>query len=173
MTFSRREFLKQSAAVTAAGLTVPLWGSRSYGADAPRVIGAGSVGPDIHGGATPAAIPKGPFQPTWDSLRQNYKTPTWFPHAKFGIFIHWGLYAVPAYHNEWYARHMYGALVQRHTEHYGPPDKFGYKDFIPLFKAEKYDPDAWAMQLPACSWATNNCVRRPSRCSLRQRALHQ
>ena len=39
---------------------------------------------------------------------------------------------------------MYGQYAQWHTEHYGPPDKFGYKDFIPLFKAEKYDPDSWA-----------------------------
>ncbi|MDQ6786721.1 MAG: alpha-L-fucosidase [Acidobacteriota bacterium] len=84
------------------------------------------------------------FQPTWESLKENYKTPEWFNQAKFGIFIHWGLYAVPAYHNEWYAKHMYGQFAEWHTEHYGAPDKFGYKDFIPLFKAEKYDPDAWA-----------------------------
>ncbi len=147
MTLSRRKFLQQSAAATAAGLTIPLWASRSYGAvpnDEPRVIGAGNTGPDIHRGATPAAIPTGPFQQTWDSIRQNYKAPDWFSQARFGIFIHWGLYAVPAYHNEWYARHMYGAFAQYHTDHYGPPDKFGYKDFIPLFKAEKFDPDAWA-----------------------------
>ena len=144
-TLSRRNFLKQSAAVTAAGLTVPLWASRAYGADAePRVIGDGVTGPDIHRGATPAPVPKGPFQPTWDSLKQHYTVPRWFGDAKFGIFIHWGLYAVPAYHNEWYARHMYGSFAQWHTEHYGPPDKFGYKDFVPLFHAEKYDPDAWA-----------------------------
>jgi alpha-L-fucosidase len=85
------------------------------------------------------------FDPTWESLRSNYRTPTWFNEAKFGIFIHWGLYAVPSYHNEWYAKHMYGQFAQYHTERWGPPDKFGYKDFIPLFKAEKYDPDAWAL----------------------------
>jgi len=81
----------------------------------------------------------GPFTPDWDSIRAHYRTPDWYGPARFGIFIHGGLHAVPAYHNEWYAKHMYGAFAQWHTEHYGPPDKFGYKDFIPMFKAEKYD----------------------------------
>lgn len=84
------------------------------------------------------------FEPTWESLKANYKTPNWFNQAKFGIFIHWGLYAVPSYHNEWYAKHMYGQYAEWHAEHYGAPDKFGYKDFIPLFKAERYNPDDWA-----------------------------
>jgi alpha-L-fucosidase len=88
--------------------------------------------------------PKGPYQPTWDSIREHYTTPDWFKDAKFGIFIHWGLYSIPAYHNEWYSKHMYGQFAQWHTEHYGPPDVFGYKDFIPMFKAAKYDPDQWA-----------------------------
>lgn len=88
--------------------------------------------------------PKGPFEPSWESVKAHYQTPDWFKGAKFGIFIHWGLYAVPAYHNEWYARHMYNALVKYHTETYGPPDQFGYKDFIPLFKAEKFNADEWA-----------------------------
>jgi len=99
-------------------------------------------------GGSPNAVsaPKGPFEPTWDSIAKNYKTPQWFQQAKFGIFIHWGLYAVPAYHNEWYARHMYSSaeIAKWHTEHFGPQDKFGYKDFIPLFKAEKFNADQWA-----------------------------
>jgi alpha-L-fucosidase len=88
----------------------------------------------------------GPFEPTWESIGTHYQTPRWFSECKFGIFMHWGLYAVPAHHNEWYARHMYSdaAISKWHAEHYGPQDRFGYKDFIPLFKAEKYDPDAWA-----------------------------
>ena len=90
-------------------------------------------------------LPPGPFQPTWESIRDNYRPPAWFREAKFGIFIHWGLYSIPAHGNEWYSRHMYTSDVRWHTEHYGPPDKFGYKDFIPLFKAEKYDPAAWAL----------------------------
>ena len=89
-------------------------------------------------------IPAGPFAPEWDSIREHYRSPAWLHAAKFGIFLHWGLYAVPAYHNEWYAKHMYAQFAQWHTEHYGPPDQFGYKDFIPMFKAAAYDPAAWA-----------------------------
>ena len=64
--------------------------------------------------------------------------------GKFGIFIHWGLYSIPARLNEWYERHMYTTDARWHTEHYGCPDKFGYKDFIPLFTVPKYDPTHWA-----------------------------
>jgi alpha-L-fucosidase len=94
--------------------------------------------------AIPAKLPEGPFKPTWESLQQNYKVPQWFYDAKFGIFMHWGLYSVPAYHNEWYEQHMYNGFIQWHTQHFGSIDKFGYKDFIPLFTAEKWDPNAWA-----------------------------
>jgi alpha-L-fucosidase len=99
----------------------------------------------IQAAAAGAAIPAGPFQPNWDSLRANYAVPQWFKDAKFGIFIHWGLYSVPAHGNEWYVAHMYSpAGMAWHVEHFGPLDRFGYKDFIPLFKAERYDPAAWA-----------------------------
>ena len=88
----------------------------------------------------------GPVKPNWDSLKENYKVPQWYIDAKFGLSFHWGLYSVPAYHNEWYEKHMYGnpAIARWHVEHFGSPDKFGYKDFIPLFTAEKFDPKAWA-----------------------------
>lgn len=95
--------------------------------------------------AIPSTMPTGPFQPTWESLKENYRVPQWFQDAKFGLFIHWGIYSVPAHHNEWYEKHMYGADRQWHAEHFGPQDKFGYKDFIPLFTAEKFDPAAWAV----------------------------
>ncbi len=87
------------------------------------------------------------FEPTWDSIKANYKTPQWFIDAKFGIMMHWGLYSVPAHQSEWYAKHMYNdpEIMKWHQEHFGPQDRFGYKDFIPLFKAEKFDPDAWAL----------------------------
>ncbi len=88
-------------------------------------------------------MPDGPFTATWESLRDHYRVPQWFNEAKFGIFIHWGLYSIPARINEWYIRHMYTSDVAWHTEHYGPPDKFGYKDFIPLFKPDKYHADEW------------------------------
>jgi alpha-L-fucosidase len=94
--------------------------------------------------AIPSKLPAGPFQPTWESLKTNYRVPSWFVEAKFGLFMHWGLYSVPAHHNEWYEKHMYGADRQWHADHFGPQDKFGYKDFIPLFTADKFDPDAWA-----------------------------
>ena len=86
------------------------------------------------------------FQPTWESLKQ-YTTPAWYAEGKFGIFIHWGLYAVSAFANEWYPRNMYlegSPEFEYHVATYGPHTQFGYKDFIPLFKAEKYNPAAWA-----------------------------
>jgi alpha-L-fucosidase len=85
------------------------------------------------------------YEPTWESLQQ-YSVPSWFMDAKLGIFIHWGIYCVPAYANEWYSRFMYQQNMpqfQYHRETWGDHTKFGYKDFIPLFKAEKFDPDAW------------------------------
>jgi len=91
--------------------------------------------------------PSGPVQPTWDSIRANYKDPDWFRDGKFGIMMHWGIYSVPAHGSEWYVRYMYGGnkgVMQWHTEHFGPPQKFGYKDFFPMFTAAKWDPDAWA-----------------------------
>lgn len=91
-------------------------------------------------------IAKGPFAANWESLK-SYKIPQWYQDDKFGIFIHWGLYSVPAFANEWYPRNMYikdSPEYKHHLETYGEHTKFGYKDFIPMFKAEKYDPDAWA-----------------------------
>jgi len=93
------------------------------------------------------AIPPGPVQPTWESVRANFQVPEWFRDAKFGIMMHWGVYSVPAHQSEWYVRYMYGGnagIMQWHTEHYGPPTKFGYKDFIPMYTAAKWDPGAWA-----------------------------
>jgi alpha-L-fucosidase len=91
-------------------------------------------------------IAKGPFQASWESL-QGYKVPAWYLDAKFGIFIHWGVYSVPAFDSEWYPRDMYvqdSAVFKHHAATYGPQSKFGYKDFISRFKAEKFDPNAWA-----------------------------
>jgi hypothetical protein len=88
----------------------------------------------------------GRFRPDWGSL-SRYEVPEWYKDAMFGIFIHWGLYSVPAFGNEWYPREMYlagSAVNKHHVETYGPLTKFAYKDFIPMFKAEQYDPQAWA-----------------------------
>ena len=85
------------------------------------------------------------YQATWESLK-NYKTPDWFRDAKFGIFIHWGVFSVPAFETEWYPRQMYQQGTEEFKHHvatYGPQSKFGYKDFIPMFKAEKFNPEQW------------------------------
>jgi len=88
------------------------------------------------------AIAAGPFQPTMDSLQQ-YRCPEWFRDAKFGIWAHWGPQAVPMV-GDWYARQMY---IQGHPQYihhlktYGHPSEQGYKDIIPLWKAERWDPD--------------------------------
>ena len=94
----------------------------------------------------PFQIPTGPFAPSWESLRQNYTVPAWFVGAKFGLMLHWGVYAVPAHHNEWYEKHLYGnaAIRDWHIGKFGPLDRFGYKDFIPRFTAENFDADQWA-----------------------------
>jgi alpha-L-fucosidase len=86
------------------------------------------------------------YEPTWESLK-NYSVPEWYQDAKFGIFIHWGVYCVPAFANEWYPRNMYiegSPEFQHHRETWGPHSEFGYKDFVPMFKAEKFDPAHWA-----------------------------
>ncbi|MDR1525093.1 MAG: alpha-L-fucosidase [Tannerella sp.] len=95
------------------------------------------------------ASPKGTevFQPDWENIAGNYKFPEWFSDAKFGIFIHWGVYAVPAFVNEWYPRNMYqkdSPEYKHHIAKWGTHTEFGYKDFIPMFKAEKFDADEWA-----------------------------
>jgi len=116
----------------------------------------------------PTQMAPGPVKPNWESLRTNYKVPDWFRGAKFGIFMHFGIFSVPAHGNEWYEKFLYaggddsvlkvlggndmalgvnnGPRSTRawHTQHFGPVDKFGYKDFIPMFKAEHFDADAWA-----------------------------
>lgn len=87
-------------------------------------------------------ISDGPYKPTDESLQQ-FQAPEWFRNAKFGIWAHWGPQAVPR-QGDWYAKRMYqegGDAYKYHLEHYGHPSVFGYKDIIPLWKAEKWDPD--------------------------------
>jgi alpha-L-fucosidase len=97
--------------------------------------------------AIEAVANRGPFKPDWDSIVKGFKTPKWYHDAKFGIFIHWGAYSVPAFGDEWYPRKMYvtnSPAFKHHVATYGPQSKFGYKDFIPVFKAEEFDARAWA-----------------------------
>ena len=94
----------------------------------------------VHAATASHAVP---FHANWDSLAQ-YRTPDWFRDAKFGIFLHWGVYSVPAFANEWYSRNMYvpgNPAYEHQIATYGPQTKFGYKDFIPMFRAEHFDPD--------------------------------
>ena len=74
-------------------------------------------------------IAQGPYTDMWDSLCEH-PTPKWYARDKFGIFIHWGVYSVPAFGNEWYPRNMYvkGSKENlHHIEKYGTLDKFGLK----------------------------------------------
>ncbi len=104
------------------------------------------------------------IEPTWESMAANYQVPEWFVDGKFGVWFHWG---IPSAIDEnrpndgsHYGRRMYGLedywsakgapgdlnmtkeLAEWHTQRYGPPSEFGYEKLIPLFKAEKWDPDA-------------------------------
>ena len=88
---------------------------------------------------------KGKYKPDWQSLT-HHKVPSWYMCDKVGVFIHWGVYSVPAYGNEWYSRNMYGKdspEYEHHIKTYGQHKDFGYKDFIPMFKAEKFDASKW------------------------------
>ena len=98
------------------------------------------------------------FQPNDEDL-VNYEVPEWYADAKVGYWAIYGLYSIPAYGSEWYGRFMYytedGAnkdnnnmpfgmqISNSHRERYGNPKEFGYKDFIPMFKADKFDANEW------------------------------
>ncbi|AWG22794.1 alpha-L-fucosidase [Flavobacterium faecale] len=93
-------------------------------------------------GQAQTAIAPGPFKATDESL-EKYQFPEWFRDAKFGIWSHWGPQAVPR-QGDWYAKKMYqegSPDYKYHLEHYGHPSKFGYKDIIGLWKAEKFNPE--------------------------------
>ena len=87
-------------------------------------------------------VADGPFTGSVASLKQ-FQCPDWFRDGKFGIWAHWGPQAVGRV-GDWYARHMYEEgewAYQTHIKEYGHPSQMGYKDIIPLWKAEKWDPD--------------------------------
>lgn len=110
------------------------------------LVGFGQEKPKFD--TTSAASIKGTqvYQADIESIRKNYKFPKWFQDDKFGIFIHWGVYSVSAFGSEWYPRNMYiedRREFKHHREVWGDQSKFGYKDFIPMFKAEKFNADEW------------------------------
>ena len=113
------------------------------------------------------------YEETWESLAQHEATPEWFRDAKFGIYFHWSIYTVPEFGHEWYPHRMYTPPTERdlekkesylalgedhrfykkyerfntyefHKETYGGAEKFGYKDFIPGFTCENFNPEKWA-----------------------------
>jgi alpha-L-fucosidase len=89
-----------------------------------------------------APIANGPFKASLESLKDNHY-PTWFTEGKLGIWAHWGPQAVPM-EGDWYARIMYEEGSKDYKDHltrFGHPSKHGYKDIIPLWKAEKWDPE--------------------------------
>ena len=89
-----------------------------------------------------AGIAEGPFSAEWDSLVSGYRVPDWYVDGKFGIFIHWGPYSVPAYSAANGTRATCTGRargVRAPPKTYRPAAKFGYKDFIPMFTAEKFD----------------------------------
>ena len=89
----------------------------------------------------------GPYRADWATL-MKYQQPQWYKDAKFGIFIHWGVYSVPAAENEWYPRNMYHpgeGAYKNFREHFaGGDESKGYKDLIPQFTAEHFDAAVWA-----------------------------
>jgi alpha-L-fucosidase len=100
-----------------------------------------ATGPTVQGSAR--AIAAGPFQPTWESLKQ-YRAPDWFRDAKFGIWAHWTAQCVPE-QGDWYARRMYiqgDAANAFHVKTYGHPSDFGFMEIDNRWKAEHWDPAA-------------------------------
>lgn len=86
---------------------------------------------------------QGKFKPEWESLRQ-YEVPEWFRNAKFGLWAHWGPQCVEG-SGDWMARGLYeegSEAYKHHVANYGHPSEVGFKDILPLFKAERWNPDS-------------------------------
>ncbi|MBO9619232.1 MAG: alpha-L-fucosidase [Niabella sp.] len=91
-------------------------------------------------------------EPSWNDLKKDYQFPAWYTEARFGIWLHWGGQSQPDNGGGWYARHMYMQDVGGETfgkdayanqlKQYGHPSKFGYKEVLHSWKAEKLNPDA-------------------------------
>jgi len=108
---------------------------------------AGSCAKEAKKTTTDSVKPKITYTADWESLKNRNPAPDWFRDAKFGIYFHWGVYSVPAFGDEWYPRNMYDIKSQEYKHHvktWGEPNVFGYPDFVPMFKAEKFNADEWA-----------------------------
>jgi alpha-L-fucosidase len=139
---TRRGFLKTSAVATAAvagvgGLSAKLF-FENKAANAASAINIWNL---------PAFVPaSGTYKPdsTWKSFTSQYKFPTWYRNAKYGIWGHWSPQSVPEY-GDWYALYMYQQGTKQykyHLSHYGHPSKFGYKDITHLFTGSAWNPNA-------------------------------
>ena len=100
------------------------------------------------------------YEENWESLK-TYKIPQWMKDAKFGIFIHWGPNSVAELHTDWYPRWMYSdkghintqtgeitegkshPAYEYHKQKFGDQKDFGYKDLIPLWTMENFNPAEW------------------------------
>lgn len=132
MNLSRRE-LMQLLASSASAVTVP----RVLGQERPLPPAPAPIA------APPGfGVAKGPYQPTWESLAA-YRVPDWYRDAKFGIWAHWGPQCQPEM-GDWYAQRMYqerNAAYRFHVEKYGHPSRFGFKDVIHEWKADRWEPE--------------------------------
>ncbi|MGD1086495.1 MAG: alpha-L-fucosidase [Verrucomicrobiota bacterium] len=133
----------QLLAGAGAGLCLP----KTFGqAAAPAASGAGPAPLPPAPAPIPApagfGVAEGPFKPTLESL-SAFQVPDWYRDAKFGIWAHWGPQCQPE-QGDWYARNMYlpdQPVYKYHLEKYGHPSKFGFKDVIHEWKAEKWEPE--------------------------------
>lgn len=92
-----------------------------------------------------SVIANGRYKADNESLT-DYEVPDWYRKAKFGIFVHWGIYSEAAFANEWYPRNMYekdSREFVHHVETFGPHSKTGYADYVDRFKGEHFNPDEW------------------------------
>ena len=92
-----------------------------------------------------SAIKEGPYSDDWNSL-SGVSCPGWFADAKFGIFVHWGVFTSEEFANEWYPRNMYiegTAEYRHHIEKYGPHKESGYADYVDRFRPDRFDPYEW------------------------------
>jgi alpha-L-fucosidase len=155
---SRRDFLKTSALAAGALSAAQVLPSRLAAAEDPNAVAAGAspsgppplkVDRPLPPAPAPIAAPAGfgvaagPFQPTWESLAAGYQVPDWYRDAKFGIWAHWGPQCQPEM-GDWYAQRMYqpaNPVYKFHVARYGHPSKFGFKDVINTWHAEKWEPE--------------------------------
>ncbi len=125
-------------------------GANATGGNSPGAVSSGGVSSGAASGDSGSSSAAGPFKPTAKSF-DTYVCPEWFRDAKFGIWSHWGPDSIPEIENN-FAHDMYhqgSGAYEWQVKHFGHPSKFGYKDVIESWKAEKWDPDALVAEYKA------------------------